>query len=272
MRRWTLDDIAWDRFAASKVDPDLLKIAKAASMVEYNAGEYAAYLGLVFHDDPKFKDEAVRWAAEEVRHGKALARWSTMADPDFDFEASFKRFAETITLPTGTDESIRGSRTGELIARCIVEVGTSSYYSAIADVCEEPVLRQICRNVAADEIRHFKLFRKTMEKYEIDEPLSLLSRVRIVIGRLGETEDDELAFAYYTANHADDGPYDNERHGNEYKKRAYACYRHPHVKRMAAMVFKAVGLKPTGLLSRGAARIGYAVLRRQARRAAAATA
>jgi rubrerythrin len=269
MKYWTLDDIDWGAFDASKVDPEILKMAKAASMVEFNAGEYAAYLGEVFHDDADFQAAAVAWAAEETQHGQALAKWSKLADPDFDFDVCFKRFSKTITLPTDVDASVRGSRTGELIARCIVEVGTSSFYTAIADLTEESVLRQICLNIAADEIRHFALFRKTMDKYQPSERVNLLSRLRVAVGRLAETDDDELAFAYYAANHADDGPYDRDVHGRAYRRRAYACYRHRHVKRMVAMMFKAVGLRPSGFLSRTIARLGYLGMRRRARRLAA---
>ncbi len=32
MKRWTLDDIPWDRFEAEKVDPRILRIAKAAGL------------------------------------------------------------------------------------------------------------------------------------------------------------------------------------------------------------------------------------------------
>jgi len=42
MGYWTLDDISWDRFDRSKVDPELLKVVKAASLVERNARDYAA--------------------------------------------------------------------------------------------------------------------------------------------------------------------------------------------------------------------------------------
>jgi rubrerythrin len=268
MKHWTLDDIDWSAFDASKVDPELLKVAKAASMVEFNAGDYAIYLGEVFHDDPDFQAAAVEWAAEETQHGRALAKWAKLADPDFDFDACFARFEETIELPTGIDSSVRGSRTGELIARCIVEVGTSSYYTAIADASDEPVLKQICHNIAADEVRHFALFRKTMEKYQPQERLNLLERLRVAIGRLVETDDDELSFAYYAANHAAEEPYDKERHGRAYRYRAYSCYRHRHVQRMVAMMFKAVGLRPTGLLSRSIARLGYLAMRHRARRLA----
>jgi len=266
MKHWILDDIDWSAFDATKVDPDLLKVTKAASMVEFNAHDYAAYLGEVFHDDPEFQAAAIEWAAEETQHGRALAKWSKLADPDFDFDACFARFEETIELPTGIDASVRGSRTGELIARCIVEVGTSSYYTAIADVTEEPVLKQICRNIAADEIRHFALFRKTMEKYQPQERLHLLARLRVAIGRLAETNDDELSYAYYAANHAEEEAYDNDRHGRAYRSRAYSCYRHQHIRRMVAMMFKAVGLPPTGVLSRIIARLGYVAIRHRARR------
>ena len=71
-KHWTLDDIPWDRFDPDKVDPEILKVAKAASMVEYNGGDYATYLCNVFADDPAFQAAAKAWAAEEVQHGLAL--------------------------------------------------------------------------------------------------------------------------------------------------------------------------------------------------------
>ena len=62
MKHWTLDDIAWDRFDRGKVDPDLLRIVKAASLVEHNGADYATYLCNVFDDDPEFQDAAHHWA------------------------------------------------------------------------------------------------------------------------------------------------------------------------------------------------------------------
>lgn len=143
MKHWTLDDIPWERFDRRSVDPDIVKIVKAASMVEHNAGDYATYLCNVFHDDPEFQEAARRWAREEVQHGRALARWAKLADPEFDFEASFKRFRQGFRLPLEASESVRGSRAGELIARCVVEVATSSYYRTLHDATDEPALKEI---------------------------------------------------------------------------------------------------------------------------------
>ena len=53
---WSLDDIPWEKFDPSKVDPELVKIVKAASMVEYNGGDYATYLCNVFSDQPELCD------------------------------------------------------------------------------------------------------------------------------------------------------------------------------------------------------------------------
>ena len=34
---WTLDDIPWDRFDPALVEPNVLKVVKAAALVEFNA-------------------------------------------------------------------------------------------------------------------------------------------------------------------------------------------------------------------------------------------
>src|SRR5438552_16142957 len=91
-RHWTLEDIPWAQFDPSKVDPDIVKVVKAAAMVEHNGGDYGTYLCNVFHDDSEFQQVALQWASEEVQHGKALAAWAKLADSAFDFETSFKRF------------------------------------------------------------------------------------------------------------------------------------------------------------------------------------
>lgn len=242
-KHWTLDDIPWDRFDASKVNPDMLRIVKAAALVEHNGCVYADYLNSVFHDDIEIQEAADRWGAEEVQHGKALARWAQLADPDFDFEQRFADFASTITLPTMADESVRGSRCGELVARCMVEVGTSSYYSALREATDEPVLREICRHIARDEIRHYKLFFTHMARYREIERLGVIRRILVGISRISESEDDELAYAYHAANNNGE-PYDRKKCVRAYMSRTYGFYRPHHVERGIRLIFKAVGIKP----------------------------
>ena len=268
-RHWTLDDIPWDRFDPGKADPEIVKTVKAACMVEYNSGDYAAYLCNVFHDDPEFQAAANLWASEEVQHGEALARWAKLADPGFDFEASFKRFTDGYKIPVDSTRSIRGSRSGELVSRCIVETGTSSYYTALMDAVEEPVLKEICRNIAADELRHYKLFYDHLRRYLTLEKIGRLRRLMVAITRMRESEDDELAYAYYAANEPDGVPYNAARARQAYARRAYPLYRPTHVQRAMAMLLKAVGLEPQGPLNALMTRAGLWFLRSRASKYAA---
>jgi hypothetical protein len=206
-KHWTLDDIPWERFDLARVDPDILKVAKAAALVEFNADDYATYLCNVFGDDAEFQAASVVWSKEEVQHGQALGRWASLADPEFDFTAASDRFRSLYRINLEADASTRGSRAGELIARCMVETGTSSYYAALGEASDEPVLKAICQRIAADELRHYKLFYSHLKTYLEREDIGTLRRLRIAFGRIAETEDDELACAYYAANISPDQPY-----------------------------------------------------------------
>ena len=130
---WTLDDVDWSSFDSSKVEPSMLAAVKAASLVEFNAPEYVTYLKRVYCDaSPSVIRGLERWGEEEIQHGLALGRWAEMADPSFDFNRAFARFL-ALYRPShfaGGEGSVRGSRRGEMIARCVVESGTSSLYSA----------------------------------------------------------------------------------------------------------------------------------------------
>jgi hypothetical protein len=275
MKDWTLDDIAWDRFDASKVDPEILKIVKAAAMVERNGADYGAYLSNVFADDQEFTALAPVWAQEEVMHGMALGRWAQTADPGFDFDGAFKTFTKSYRLPIESTTSVRGTRASELMARCIVETGTSTFYTALRDCIDEPVLKQICAFIAADELRHYKLFYSHMRRYLEKEGLGRLGRLRVGLGRLRELEDDELAHAYFAANAAPGEIYERSRYTGEYMRRAYGIYRPGHLDRGVAMMLKAAGLPANGRLRAWLTRLGFRFLRyritRFERAAAAAT-
>lgn len=263
MKNWRMNDIAWDRFDPALADPAIVPLVKAAALVERNAVDYARYLGNVFPDDWEFRDAAGSWSLEEVQHGDALGRWGMMADPSWDFPAAFARFRDGYQIPTEVDASVRGSRTGELIARCIVETGTSSYYSALGMVTREPVLRQICALIEADELRHYKLFYTHMKRYLAREGISLPRRIMIGVGRITESEDDELSYAWHAGNDPEGAAYDHQRCLAAYMGGAVGVYRFPQVERAMAMAFKAVGLKPRGTIARVTSRVAWKLVQRR---------
>jgi hypothetical protein len=264
MGNWTLETIAWDRFDRSKVDPEILRNIKAAAMVERNGGDYGIYLGRVFADDPAFVEVVSAWAGEEIQHGMALGRWAQMADPSWNFDKAFARFRAGYQLPLEAERSVRGSQAGEMMARCIVETGTSSYYSALRDAAQEPVLKQICGKIAADEFRHYKLFYEQMQRCLSRDRLSRWSRLCIGWSRVVESDDDELSYAYFAANEPEGAVYDRKQAMQAYARRAYPLYRPGHVQRAMAMVLKAVGLAPQGRLNDMLTHVGLWFLRSRA--------
>jgi hypothetical protein len=242
MSGWSLQSIPWGRFDRSRLTPTTIALAKAAALVEYNSYDYGRYLREVFSSEPSFCDAITRWAAEEVQHGEALRRWCEIADPAYDFEAAFAAFSSRIQLPREVEGSVRGSRPGELLARCVVECGTSLYYSSLRDEVAEPVLRAITARIAADEFHHYRLFLSWNRVWQEREPLSALGRIKVLASRMIESGDDELAFAWHCST-APDQPFHRRRAFSAYTHASMSVLQAQHVDRSIDLVLRASGLR-----------------------------
>ncbi len=271
---WSLDDVNWSKFDAAKVDPSLLAAIKAAALVEYNAPDYVKYLRRVFENSsPETLAAIVQWGEEETLHGLALGRWAEIADPTFDFQGAFARFRAGYKPPhfsQNSSASVRGSRRGEMVARCVVESGTSSFYSAIRDATDEPVLKEVAGRIAADEFRHYKLFFETLQAQ--DEPeLPFWRKLLVAVTRVNEADDDELSYAYYCGNvpvgQEAVTPYERVRFARAYNAKAMTLYRQHHIRKLVQMVAKAVGADPNSAMTRAASLLLWRVLRMRAERA-----
>jgi hypothetical protein len=276
---WTLDHIPWSKFDPAKVESGMLAAVKAAAIVEYNAPDYVTYLTRIFAGAPGDTITNIeRWGEEESQHGRALARWAEMAHPGWSFESAVARFRSGYRPPHFASDdavSVRGSRRGEMIARCVVESGTSSYYSAIRDATDEPVLKEIAGRIAADEFRHYKLFFDTLHAQ--DEPdLPFWRKLLVALGRINESDDDELAYAYYCANVAPEDetakPYNRAAYAKASFQQSGRIYRQHHIRKLVQMVAKAIGAKPQGRTTEAAAALMWHVFRLRAGKTSAATA
>jgi hypothetical protein len=274
---WTLDDVDWGRFDASKVDADLLAAVKAAALVEYNAPDYVDYLKRVYHGSPECIIRTIeQWGIEEIQHGLALARWAERADPTYNFKAAFARF-RALYRPahfSGGGGSVRGSKRGEMIARCVVESATSSFYSAIREASQEPVLKEVAGRIAADEFRHYRLFYDILQAQE-EPDLPLWRKIWVAMGRVNEADDDELACAYYCGNvpasETAATPYKRKLYARAYNSRIITLYRRHHIDKLVKMVALPAGLKPAGFLSRLASAALWRVMKFRAAGAGAAS-
>jgi hypothetical protein len=265
---WSLDDVRWDAFDASRITPALRATIKAASLVEFNAPDYVVYLKRVFKDsDSRTLANIEAWGKEEEQHGRALGRWAEIADPGWSFDDAFARFRAGYRAEhfTSADEtSVRGSRRGEMIARCVVESGTSSLYSAIKEATDEPLLKEIAGRIAADEFRHYKLFFETLHAQNEPE-LPFWKRLAVAVSRMKESSDDEIAYAYYCANvsRQDEAttPYDREKYTKAYHAILLTMYRRHHVRKVMQMVANAVGANPSGRVTQALGAVVWRILR-----------
>lgn len=267
MTRWDLDTIPWDRFDRALVHPQLLAFARGACLVEFNADTYTDYLCRVFGDDARIQAKIRAWGEEERRHGLALRKWVELADPGFDFDHSLSVFRTAYQqLPEDGGDSVRGSRARELVARCMVETGTSSFYSALKDAAEEPVFKEICRLIALDEVRHFNLFRKTLDKkYGPEERLRFPSRFRVVLSRMLETSDEELSFAYRAGNFPDN-PIEQDRikeYSDDFMMRVAQLYEPEHYRMIVGLTMKVLGIGTGQRLRTLLGHIAHRFLRRR---------
>lgn len=251
--RWSIDSIGWTRFDPLLVNRDLLAVVKTAALVEANAADYVTYLSNVFDDDAGFIQAIQAWGVEEEQHGAVLGRWAEMADPSWSFAHALADFRAGYKLDLNTHDSVRGSRAAELIARQVVETGTSSFYSAIRDAANEPVLREITHRIAQDEFFHYQLFAKYFARYQQTYPMSLWAKLKVAATRFREAEDDELGYAYFAANVLSvnrQAAYRSHNYGKEYWKRAMVLYKRRHIDGTVRMMLRAVDVSPNGLLSK----------------------
>jgi hypothetical protein len=268
---WTLDDVDWSKFDRSKLDPRIVAAVKAAALVEFNAPDYVSYLKRVFKNSgPETLSAIEQWGCEESQHGRALGRWAELADPSFKLDETFRRFREGYRpeqFASDGTRSVRGTRRGEMIARCVVESGTSSYYSAIRDASDEPVLKEIAARIASDEYRHYKLFFDTLKAQ--DEPeLPFWRKLWVAVGRVAESDDDELSYAFYCANVRKEDemavPYSRAKYARESFAVSMRVYQPGHIKKLVQMVAVVIGAHPQGWLARFASNLMWRMMRARA--------
>ena len=122
------------------------------NLVDYFAGDEEVTLWLEQY-----------WLPEELQHGRALRRYVEVAWPEFDWESARRRFVEEFR--PFCDIALEPTRTLEMASRCVVEMGTASYYRTLSHASPDPVLATLTRHIAEDEVRHYKHFYRYFRKY-----------------------------------------------------------------------------------------------------------
>ncbi|HUC72539.1 MAG TPA: ferritin-like domain-containing protein [Stellaceae bacterium] len=142
----------------------------AASLMESATDLYTANLIEYFAGDDEItswlKDY---WLPEELQHGRALRHYVETAWPDFPWDTVREGFIEEFR--PFCDEALEQARGLEMASRCVVEMGTASFYTCLSRASPDPVLALLTRRIAEDEVRHYKHFYRFFRKYrEIERP------------------------------------------------------------------------------------------------------
>jgi hypothetical protein len=184
-----------------------------ASFVETGSDLYAHNLVSYFDDDEVVAGWlAESWEHEEVQHGAALRAYVEHVWPDFDWQRTYDRFfdeyRQTCTVP-----ELEPARALELAARCVVEMGTATLYSAMGAYADEPVLKDLAAHIYADEVRHYKHFYRYFRRYQERERHGRWRIGRTMTHRLLETAEDDgrIAFRHlWQATHGGSGSVEDE--------------------------------------------------------------
>lgn len=263
-RSWTLDDIPYARIDRSVIAPDevLFSLIASASFIEITSETYTRNLAAFCAGD----DEVVEWLQqgwerEEVQHGAALRRYVETVWPDFAWEAAYRSFLDEYGRLCIV-ELYESSRALEMVARCVVETGTSSFYRMLADAAPEPVLRRLASFISRDEVDHYKHFYRYFRLYAERERTSRAAVLKTLVHRTGavDAEDGAIAFKHVRLASRPETPYRDEEYAAFRRKVRPLAQRHYRFDLAVKMLLRPLGLG--GLASRVVVPLVAAVARR----------
>jgi hypothetical protein len=245
---WALDDIDWANVRRDIVagNEAMFYLVAGASFVEATTDLYTQNLIDYFSADDEITGWLkAHWLPEELQHGEALRRYVQVAWPDFDWDGVYERFLPEFTRQCAED-GVEKTRSREMASRCIVEMGTSGYYRTLSRMTDEPVLRDLTRRIADDEVRHYKHFYRYLRKYQRQEGQrragivgALWNRLRMIDG-----EDSRIAMRHIYQERTGGQTLDNR--GLKRVRRGWRPLIAPHFphRMCMQMLLKPLGLGP----------------------------
>ncbi|HXQ53987.1 MAG TPA: ferritin-like domain-containing protein [Stellaceae bacterium] len=263
-RSWSLADIPYERLDRPLVRDDrrLFELVAAASFIEITSEIYTRNLVEFCGGD----DEVVEWLDqgwrhEEMQHGAALRRYVETAWPEFDWEEAYRGFLEEYMQFCSVD-LYEKTRALEMVARCVVETGTATFYRMLSDASPEPVLRRLAAFISRDEVDHYKHFYRYFRLYAEREKPGRAAVLRTLVARTNEVDAEDAAIAFKHVRLA-------ASPGAEFRAEDYVAFRHgvrvlalPHYRFDMAVKMLLRPLDLGALASRVVVPLGTAMARR----------
>lgn len=178
--RWTLSrDIPLDRVDASKLDAQWISDLRQICLTELSA-LYATEMFLRdFYADIDFCSFVSIWFYEEMKHYLLFRRYLEQVGEHFDD-------AELPKLRLTFDE---GPAIETLTMHFVGEQRLAHWYTAFSRQAPEPVLGQIFKTIAADELRHAAAYAKYLRRAVRNQPSVLPNILKMALWMLRTTND-----------------------------------------------------------------------------------
>jgi len=195
---WSVDEIPYVSIDASLIhdNTELFYLIAAASFVEITSDLYTKNLVEFYRGNSEIENWLANfWEHEEVQHGAALKRYVQAVWPEFDWERAYQGFFIEYGREC-TMENLAETRSLEMVARCVVETGTSSFYRTLSEAAPEPVLKDILANISSDEVRHYKHFYRYFLDYKDLERPGRVAILRQLWKRSTDVKAEDAYFAF----------------------------------------------------------------------------
>lgn len=178
--RWELrTDIPFDRIDRALLDDQWVSDLRQICLTELSA-LYATEMFLRdFYADIDFCSFISIWFYEEMKHHLTLRRYLEAVGETFD-EAELPKLRITF------DE---GPAIETLTMHFCGEQRLAHWYTAFSTQAPEPVLRQVFKTLAADELRHASAYAKYLRRAVRNEPATLPTILKMSLWMLRSTND-----------------------------------------------------------------------------------
>ncbi|HWW04810.1 ferritin-like domain-containing protein [Collimonas sp.] len=170
---WKIADLDFSKINIAQVRPDenLFYLVTCASFVESGSDLYTQNLVDYYGDEPEISTWLrEQWEVEELQHGQALRAYVEHIWPEFDWQTAYRNFLDEYSTYCKV-ELLEPSKGLEMVARCVVEAGTATFYSALSRSTDEPVLKDLAARIAKDEVNHYKHFFRYFRRFRQHEGL-----------------------------------------------------------------------------------------------------
>jgi hypothetical protein len=153
--RWEFHGLPWDGLDRSKVSDDVIHNVKTAAYGELTTFSATESFMKLFRSDIDFTQWLAVWFYEETKHPLALIRYLGALDVPTD--ESFIHSGREIT-PMVNDRVVM------LVSNICSEIAANALYNSFNKAVDEPLLSDILRNLARDEMRHSNGFQFYLRK------------------------------------------------------------------------------------------------------------